>query len=123
MAVNGPVGQDDVRFLAVNQLSHFLIALQIDFCVAIDLVHENVACSGDLAGSLGLLNPYCSGLGVGFAGDAGLAAGKVNTYDFVTCGGKKAHCAAGAGFGVVGMSANNQYLALFKLFAGLVLGK
>ena len=108
--VKRPMGQHYVRILAVDELSHLLVAIQVHLGVAVHLAHEDVARTGHLAGVLALHHADGGGFAVAHAGNAGLAAREIDAHHLVARLGQQAHGAAAACLGIVGMCPDGQHL-------------
>ena len=114
--VDGPVRDDQVGFLALDEFAHLAIAVEGHLGGAVDLVHEQRAGAGDFAGGFGLADADGRGFVVALAGNAGLPSREIDADHFVAGVGEQADGAAGGGFRIIRMRPDDEDLLAVLLF-------
>lgn len=107
MGIDGPVGDDHIGVLAVDEVAHLLVAGQRNLGTAVDLVHEEVSGTSDAAGILTLDNTDGCRLVMALARNTRFATREVDTHHVVPGIGQQANRAATTGLGIVGMGTDN----------------
>ena len=108
MGVNGPVGEDDVGLLSLQELAHLVVPGRVDLGRAIDLPREDRARLEDLARFETLRRADGGGLVVAFSGNSRLTAREVDSNHLMPQLGESSHRSATTRFGIVGMAAHDD---------------
>src|ERR1041384_8323877 len=110
MAVDGPMGKDDVGLLGLDQFPNSVVLISRNLGAPVDLAREGGASLEDLAGFLGFGRANRSSLVMRLAWNSSLAAGQIENGHGVAVVDVASDCAATAGFGIVGVSSCDQHL-------------
>jgi hypothetical protein len=108
MRVDGPVRDDQVRFLRFEKLRHLGVARLIHDRGAVDFAEEHGLHSEDFTRAPGFFPANGCGFGCGLARYPGLARGQIDARDIVPGGSGQREQAARTRLGVVRMPADHE---------------
>src|SRR6185437_15859778 len=106
--------EDDVRLLCFNDLAEIIVAGGVHFGAGVDLAGEDRAGLENLARLYALRRANGGGFLIGFVLllESEFAAREVERDDFMPEVCVAGHRSAGGGFGIIGMSARDDYFEL-----------
>lgn len=114
MRVDGPVGEDDVGMLCLQNLAKVSVTRAVDFGVAVNLSGKYRARFQNRAGFLGFRGPNGRGLLRGLARDSGFSAGQVEQDRFMSQIGVQSRGASASAFRIVRMRAGDNDFELAR---------